>query len=205
MFLLLAACARTPADVVVEDARVYTMDDTSTVAEGFAVDDGRVVYVGDHLTPYIGPDTTVLELGGSAVLPAFQDAHDHLLWSGADLLMVDLYSATTVEGLQDTVATWAAAHPEEAWVQGGGWDTSTFYGVIDRTTLDAVVSDRPAYVYSSDAHIGLASTLALAAAGITADTPDPVDGTIERDADGNPTGVLLEGAMSLVEIGRAHV
>ena len=199
MFLLLAACARTPADVVVEDARVYTMDDTSTVAEGFAVDDGRVVYVGDHLTPYIGPDTTVLELGGSAVLPAFQDAHDHLLWSGADLLMVDLYSATTVEGLQDTVATWAAAHPEEAWVQGGGWDTSTFYGVIDRTTLDAVVSDRPAYVYSSDAHIGLASTLALAAAGITADTPDPVDGTIERDADGNPTGVLLEGAMSLVD------
>lgn len=197
--LLLAACNRTPVDLVVEDAVVHTMDAASSTPTGFAVDDGRIVYVGDTLNPYIGPDTTVLSLAGSAVLPAFHDAHTHLLWSGADLLMVDLYGATTVTELQDTVSAWADAHPDEAWVQGGGWDTSTFYGVIDRTTLDAVVSDRPAYVYSSDAHIGLASTLALEAAGITADTPDPADGTIERDADGEPTGVLLEGAMSLVD------
>ena len=77
--------------------------------------------------------------------------------------------------------------------------SSPLLGAIDRTTLDAVVTDRPAYVYSSDAHIGLASSLALAAAGITAATPDPVDGTIERDAQGEPTGILLEGAMSLVD------
>jgi predicted amidohydrolase YtcJ len=196
--LLLAAC-QAPADLVVRDATVHTMDAASSVVTGFAARDGVLVYVGDSPGAYIGPDTTVLTLDGAAVLPGFHDAHTHLLWSGADLLMVDLYSATDVASFQDTVATWAADHPDEAWVQGGGWDTSTFYGRIDRTTLDAVVTDRPAYVYSSDAHIGLASTLALAAAGITAATPDPADGTIERDANGEPTGVLLEGAMSLVD------
>jgi hypothetical protein len=199
LLLTLAACTKTPADLVIDDAQVYTLDPSSRTAAGFAVTNGAIVYVGDDLRPYIGPDTREIALGGAPVLPAFHDAHTHLLWSGADLLMVSLYAATTVSELQDTLRTWADAHPDEAWVQGGGWDTSVFYGHIDRTTLDAVVSDRPAYVYSSDSHIGLASTLALAAAGITAATPDPVDGTIERDADGEPTGVLLEGAMSLVD------
>lgn len=201
MFLLIA-CASPPtgtADLVLQGGTVYTMDEAKTAAGAIAVQDGAIVYVGDDASAYVGPGTSVVELAGHTVLPGFHDAHTHLIWSGADLLMVDLYAATTVAELQSTVSDWASAHPDEAWVQGGGWDTSAFYGVIDKSTLDAVVSDRPAYVYSADSHIGLASTLALAEAGITADTPDPIDGTIERDEAGAPTGVLLEGAMSLVD------
>ncbi len=199
-YLFACACSKeVPADLVVDGGRIHTLDAANNTVQALAVRGGVLVYVGDDPSPWIGPETLHLELGGDTVVPAFHDSHTHLLWSGADLLMVDLYAANTVQELQDTVSVWADAHPDEAWVQGGGWDTATFYGRIDRTTLDAVVTDRPAYVYSSDAHIGLASSLALAAAGITAATPDPVDGTIERDAQGEPTGILLEGAMSLVD------
>lgn len=199
MLLALLACAEPPADLVVQGGLLRTFDAANTTANAMAVTDGVILYLGDDASRYVGPDTEVVELGGLVVLPAFHDAHTHLIWSGADLLMVDLYSALTVESLQATVREWADAHPDEAWVQGGGWDTSSFYGTITAATLDAAVSDRPAYVYSADSHIGLANTLALAAAGITAATPDPSDGTIERDADGEPTGILVEGAMTLVD------
>ena len=201
MLLLILACTspETPADVVMTGGNIHTMDATNSGAQALAIRDGVLVYVGDDASAFVGPDTREQALGGATVLPAFHDAHTHLLWSGADLLMVDLYSAVTTDELQAEILAWAEANPDEAWVQGGGWDTSLFYGRIDASLLDAVVPDRPAYVYSADSHIGLASTLALAAAGITADTPDPSDGTIERDADGNPTGVLLEGAMTLVD------
>jgi predicted amidohydrolase YtcJ len=201
MLLLILACSspETPGDVVFTGGNIHTMDATNSNAQALAIRDGVLVYVGDDASAFIGPDTRVQALGGATVLPAFHDAHTHLVWSGADLLMVDVYSAQTTDEIQAEVVAWAEANPEEAWVHGGGWDTSTFYGSIDKSLLDEVVTDRPAYIYSSDSHIGLASALALEAAGITAATPDPSDGTIERDADGNPTGILLEGAMTLVD------
>lgn len=199
VFLLACVDPELPADLVVQGGTIHTLDAKDSEVSAVAVRDGVFVYVGDDAGAFVGPDTRLIEIKNGAAIPAFHDAHTHLIWSGADLLMVDVYAALTVAELQSTISAWAVAHPDEAWVQGGGWDTSTFYGSIDRTTLDAVVSDRPAYVYSADSHIGLANTLALAAAGITASTPDPFDGTIEHDANGEPTGILLEGAMSLVD------
>lgn len=201
MLLLILACSspENPADVVFDGGNIHTMDATNSNNRALAIRDGVLVYVGDDASAFIGPDTRVQDLAGATVLPAFHDAHNHLIWSGADLLMVDVYAAQTTDEIQAEVLAWAEANPDEAWVHGGGWDTSLFYGKIDKSLLDEVVTDRPAYIYSSDSHIGLASTLALAAAGITSATPDPYDGTIERDADGNPTGILLEGAMTLVD------
>ncbi len=190
-----------PADVVFTGGRVHPMDD-DRVVQALVVDDGRVVFAGDDASAlaFVGPGTERVDLGGATVLPGFTDAHNHLLWSGADLLLVDLYAARDLAALEAAVTTWAAAHPDEPWVQGGGWALTTFVDVLDRDLLDAWVPDRPVYLYSADAHSAVVNSLALELAGIDADTPDPVDGTIVRDGAGEPTGLLLEGGMGLVEV-----
>jgi len=191
-----------PATLVLSSGRIYTMDDAGTAAEAMAVRDGEIVYVGNDagLEPYVGPETQVIDLAGGVVMPGFHDAHTHLIWSGADLLNVDLFSATTVEDLQEAVLTWANAHPDAEWVQGGGWDLSAFDGLLHKSQLDSVVSDRPVFLYAADGHSAFVNSLALELAGITVDTPDPEDGIIERDETGEPTGILLEAAMELVEV-----
>src|SRR5262249_41284279 len=98
------------------------------------------------------------------------------------------------------IAAYASARPDVAWIAGAGWSMDLFdSGMPTRQQLDAVVSDRPAFLVNRDHHGAWANTRALAAAGITRDTPHPPDGRIERDADGEPTGTLQEGAMTLVE------
>ncbi|MEQ1506027.1 MAG: amidohydrolase family protein, partial [Myxococcota bacterium] len=198
-----------PADLVVTGARFRTMDPVPgeggsggpETAEAVAVRDGVLVYVGDAagVEAFVGADTARVTLDGATVLPGFTDAHNHLLWSGADLLLVDLYAAKTLDAFARRVTDWAAANPDEPWVQGGGWDLTTFLDLVDAAVLDGMVADRPVYLYSADAHSAVVNTRALAIAGIDATTPDPADGTIVRDADGAPTGLLLEGAMTLVE------
>jgi predicted amidohydrolase YtcJ len=210
-WLLLSAallgCNREPAahptaGLVFTGGRVHPLDEAlPDVVSAMAVDGGRVVWVGEDAgaAPWIGPATLVVDLRGATVLPGFTDAHDHLLWSGADLLLVDLYSARTLDELGADVRAWADAHPDEPWVQGGGWSLQKFGDVLDRHVLDGLVPDRPAYLYSSDAHSAVANSRALALAGVDATTPDPPDGSVVRDLDGEPTGLLIEGGMSLVE------
>lgn len=202
MWLVALGCHRpAPADVVWVDGAIDTMDPSLGVVSALAVSGGRVIYAGDDegAEALVGPDTRRIALDGATVLPGFTDAHTHLLWSGADLLLVDLYSARTVEAFTRRVVDWAAANPDEPWVQGGGWDLTTFLGSIDRAALDGMVSDRPVYLYSADAHSAVVNSLALSLAGIDASSPDPEDGEIVRDPEGEPTGLLLEGAMELVE------
>lgn len=191
-----------PADLALVGGRIHPLEgDPEAAVDALAVRSGRVVQVGTdaEIRALVGPRTEVVELGGAVVLPGFTDAHDHLLWSGADLLLVDLYGARTLEQFGDTVTAWAAAHPDEPWVQGGGWSLTTFLPLLDRGVIDALVPDRPAYLYSSDAHSAVVNSRALARAGIDRDTPDPPDGSIARDpATGEPTGLLVEGGMSLV-------
>ena len=86
-------------------------------------------------------------------------------------------------------------HPESAWITGGGWSMTAFPGGLPRKQdLDAIVPDRPVFLFNRDVHGAWLNSAALAAAGITADTPDPADGRIERDPAGDPTGALHEGA-----------
>jgi predicted amidohydrolase YtcJ len=136
-----------------------------------------------------------------AVLPGFQDAHVHPPLAGMERLRCDLNEAADREGYRKLIARYAAGHPDEPWILGGGWWMPAFPGGTPRAEdLDAVVPDRPVFLVNQDGHGAWVNTRALELAGIDAATADPPDGRIERDpATGRPTGTLHEGAMDLVE------
>ncbi|EWT02739.1 amidohydrolase [Intrasporangium oryzae NRRL B-24470] len=165
-----------------------------------AVADGRIAAVGgDELLELAGPGTEVVDLAGGLLLPGFQDAHVHPVMAGVDLLRCDLHGAETAQECLDRIAAYAAAHPEQDWITGGGWSMELFPGgTPTRQLLDSVVPDRPVILANRDAHGAWVNTVALRRAAMDARTPDPVDGRIEREPDGSPSGTLHEGAVALV-------
>jgi predicted amidohydrolase YtcJ len=191
------------ADLVFTNAAVYTVDATDSWAQAVAVRGGRIVAVGtdDDVRTLIGPRTTVHDLDGKMLLPGFQDAHCHPPSAGREILTCDLNPAFRIEGYERIVAEYAGSHPEVEWITGGGWSMDSFPGgTPTKDILDRIVSDRPVYLPNRDGHGAWVNSRALEMAGITAETPDPSDGRIERDAQGEPAGTLHEGAMELVEV-----
>lgn len=179
--------------------RVFLSDASRGRADAVAVSGGRIVAVGSDATELIGPETEVVDLDGRMLIPGFQDAHVHPLWGGLDMLRCDLADLGTQPEYLERIRTYAAEHLDDEWVLGGGWQMSAFPGgTPTAAALDDVVADRPAFLPNRDGHGAWVNSRALELAGITRDTPDPDDGRIERDADGNPSGTLHEGAMTLV-------
>jgi len=189
------------ADLVVVGARVEAMVDGAAPADAVAVRDGRIVQVGTTVEArqLIGSGTRIIELDGETLLPGFQDAHIHPIEGGMLARTCDLHDLDEPAAYVDAVAAFAAAHPERDWIDGEGWSLTAFpRGEPDRSLLDAVVPDRPVFLYSHDGHVGWANSRALTVAGIDRATPDPEDGRIVRDADGDPTGTLVDGAIDLL-------
>jgi predicted amidohydrolase YtcJ len=191
------------ADLILTNAKVVTMAATPARAEALAVAGGRIVFAGPSRDALRlrGEATRVVDLGGRLVLPAFQDSHIHLVTGGVELGLCDLNGLRTKEEVQAKIREYARAHPDAAWITGGGWDLPLFPAANPRREdLDAVVTDRPAVLASADGHSAWVNSRALAAAGITKATPDPAGGRIERDPrSGEPTGTLRESAAGLVE------
>ncbi|HET9559147.1 MAG TPA: amidohydrolase [Actinomycetota bacterium] len=188
------------ADLLIVGAPVYTADPARPWADAVAVRAGRVAAAGPErdLADLRGPSTRVLRLDGGLVLPGFQDAHVHTAAGGLELAQCDLHEVEPA-AYAATVARYAADHPGDPWVLGGGWVMDTFgTGGPHRSALDAVVADRPVLLESTDGHSAWVNGLALELAGITRATPDPPRGRIERDASGEPTGALHEAAKALV-------
>jgi predicted amidohydrolase YtcJ len=188
------------ADTVFIGGTVFTADTVRSTASAVAVHGGRIMAVGhDEVREVVGPKTEVVDLTGRMLVPGFQDAHVHPVWGGLDMLRCDLGDLATRTDYLARIGEYAKAHPELEWVLGGGWAMSGFPGGTPLASdLDTVVADRPAFLPNRDGHGAWVNSRALELAGITKETPDPADGRIERDADGNPTGTLHEGAMSLV-------
>jgi len=188
------------ADLLIVGAPVYTADPARPWADAVAVRAGRVAAAGPErdLADLRGPSTRVLRLDGGLVLPGFQDAHVHTAAGGLELAQCDLHEVEPA-AYAATVARYAADHPGDPWVLGGGWVMDAFgAGGPHRSALDAVVADRPVLLESTDGHSAWVNGLALELAGITRATPDPPRGRIERDASGEPTGALHEAAKALV-------
>ncbi|GAA4827763.1 amidohydrolase [Saccharopolyspora rosea] len=188
----------TRADLVFHNGPVHTMDGGR--ANALAVAGGRIIGLGDdEVRPLLGPGTDVVDLRGGALLPAFQDAHVHPVIGGLQRLECDLTDLHGLADYLDRIHAYAASLPGEEWIRGAGWYGDVFPGGFpSRTDLDAVTGARPAVFTSHDGHGAWVNTAALRRAGITRDTPDPPDGRILRDADGRPTGMLVEGAVELV-------
>ncbi|GAA0490911.1 amidohydrolase [Microbacterium aurantiacum] len=188
------------ADLVFHGGPVFTADTVRSRTHAVAVSGGRIVAVGgDEVRDLIGPRTEVVDLGGRLLVPGFQDAHVHPVWGGLDMLRCDLAEYGDAPQYLDAIERYVAAHPDDEWILGGGWQMSAFPGGTPRAeALDAVTGDRPAFFPNRDGHGAWVNSAALRAAGIDRDTPDPADGRIERNPDGTPSGTLHEGAMALV-------
>lgn len=181
---------------------VFTGVSTATgrVSTSVAVAGRRIVAVGGaEVLDLAGPDTVNVDLAGGLLIPGFQDAHIHPVQGGMELLACNLTDALSAAESLAAIGSYAAAHPGTGWILGGGWTMSHYAGGTPTAAeLDQVVSDRPVFLPNRDHHSAWVNTVALRIAGITQDTPDPVDGRIERNRHGQPTGALHEGAMGLV-------
>ncbi|WP_433325293.1 amidohydrolase [Spirillospora sp. CA-294931] len=189
-----------PADLLFIGGPVLTMDPARPRVSGLAVRDGRVLALGE-VRELAGPRTEIVDLRGRPLLPGFQDAHIHAVLGGVQLGQCDLSGTTDPREYERLLRSHADANPGAEWIVGGGWSMESFAGGLPaRDRLDAVVPDRPVFLTNRDQHGAWVNTRALELAGITAGTPDPPDGRIERDADGVPSGMLQEGAMALVAV-----
>ncbi|MER5740389.1 MULTISPECIES: amidohydrolase [unclassified Streptomyces] len=188
------------ADLVFTRGPVLTLDPARSRATSLAVTGDRITAVGhDEVRELIGPGTEVVDLTGKLLLPGFQDSHIHAVGGGTELAECDLTGSVDVAQYLERIREYAEAHPDREWITGGGWSMESFEGgVPTRTLLDSVVPDRPVLLSNRDHHGAWANTRALELAGLTAGTPDPADGRIEREADGTPNGMLQEGATGLV-------
>lgn len=187
-----------PAEVILRGGEVWTGDPARPRAQAVAVSGGKIVAVGADadVAKHAGPKTRVIELNGRAVVPALTDAHAHLVGLGLAMARADLRGCDTPAACAER----ARAAPG-AWALGRGWDQNRF---ADRQfpthqALDRALGDRPAWLRRIDGHAGWANAAALRQAGITRHTPDPPGGRILRDGRGEPTGVLVDHAMELVE------
>ncbi len=143
--------------------------------------------------------TNVIDLAGRPLFPGFQDAHAHPSMAGLELVSCYLAETPNDEAPYLQVVADYAARSDKPWITGAGWSMEAFdRGIPTAAALDAVVSDRPVMLWNADHHGVWVNSKALEIAGITADTPDPEDGRIDRDEQGNPIGSLQEGATELV-------
>jgi predicted amidohydrolase YtcJ len=191
------------ADLIVTNARIYTVDDSHPFVSAMAVRNGRVQFVGSesealHLR---GPSTRIVDAGGQTVIPGMVDAHGHLFELGTSLRNVDLTATRSLTDVVNVVAARVQQTPAGQWVVGRGWDQNK-WGDTRFPTHDAlsrISPNNPVVLDRIDGHAILANAAAMRAANITAATQAPAGGRIERDANGNPTGVFVDNATALVQ------
>ena len=187
---------------LIEGADIYTLDSKDRVVQAMLVEDGLVKALGgrDELKGQY-PGAKAVSLDGGAIIPAFNDCHAHIINVGLNLARPDLRQCASVAEIQDTLRAWAAQNPQAEWIFGRAYDQNNLAEGrhITRQELDQTSDGRPIYLYHLSGHAGVTSSLALEAAGITDDTPDPPDGVIVRDEAGHATGLLLEEAMLMAK------
>lgn len=204
--MLTSAPAQTPSlapDLLILNAVVGTMDPAQPAASAVAISGNRISAVGASadLRPLAGPKTRVIDAGGKLVLPGFNDAHVHWLSGGFSITNVDLRGAKSPDEFARRIGDFAETLPKGRWILEGSWDHENWPGapLPTKQMIDAVTPEHPVFVSRLDGHMALANSLALKLAGVTKDTKDVAGGLIVRDAQGEPTGLLKDAAMSLVE------
>lgn len=191
-----------PAEMVVRGRRVVTMTDGPDTADSVAITAGRIVAVGtrDEVDGWIGPDTRVVDVGEGTVLPGFVDCHIHPVFGMGLTRGADLTRCRSLDDVTAALTAELATLGDDAWLLGWGLDPNVFPGDVGNAFLDDITGDRPAFLRLFDAHAALASSSALALAGVRGDETFTDSSQVATDASGRPTGALLEvQAIALVE------
>lgn len=196
------AADQTHADIVLVNGAVYTMDSGRRWAQAVGITNGRISFVGtdQEAVKHAGTLTHVINLRGKMVLPGFIDSHIHPVQGALEEQECFLSDFEKEESIVTAISEYAAAHKDEPWLLGSGWQLPIFGEKgPKKELLDKLVPNQPAYIISQDGHSAWVNSKALELAGITAFSPDPPSGRIERQQDGRtPSGTLRESAMALV-------
>ncbi|MDE3172660.1 MAG: amidohydrolase [Gemmatimonadota bacterium] len=211
---LAAACttagtpSATPADLVLKNGKVVTMDSTNPQGQAIAVTGDKVTAVGSDadIQKYVGPKTRVIDLQGHLAIPGFNESHGHFTGLGQDLTELDLMGVPTWQDIVGMVANAAKTAKPGAWIQGHGWHQEKWNkspgrvveGFQTNDLLNAASPNNPVILEHASGHALVANAVALKLAGIGPNTPNPPGGRIIKDASGKPTGILVDGAQGLV-------
>jgi predicted amidohydrolase YtcJ len=196
-----SAVAAAAPDAIYFNANVWTGDAQAPKAEAIAIDDGNIVAIGSSadIRKLADAKTHGVDLKGAFVVPGFIDNHVHFINGGMALAQVDLRDAATRAEFTKRIAQAAAKTPKGQWIKDGNWDHELWGGELPtRDWIDQDTASTPVFISRLDGHMALANSLVLKLAGIDEKTPDPDGGTIVRDPNGRPTGVLKDNAMNLV-------
>jgi predicted amidohydrolase YtcJ len=202
-FALCASSQTNPAaDLIIQNARVWTVDPSQPEAQAVAILGDRIVAIGSsqQVGLWRGPDTRLVDADGRRLMPGFNDAHVHFVDGGSQLDNVELNDATSPQEFARRIRERAAKTATGSWLLGGDWDETKWSPaeLPTKELIDAATPNTPVAVNRYDGHMVLANSLALKLADITAQTPDPDGGVIVRDKNGNPTGALKDAAQDML-------
>ena len=201
---LVSACSsgKQSTTTIMANINGYSFDNNRQLQQfqTLVFDDGRVLATGGPTLGANYPEANLIDGKGLTLLPGITDAHGHVSSLGYALLQIDLRGATSARQVSSLISKYAKEKPFLNWIQGRGWNQVLWPGQQYPTApiLDELVSDRPVWLERIDGHAGWANSKALALAGINANTISPPGGEIIRDQNGNPTGILIDNAMALV-------
>jgi hypothetical protein len=202
----IAVAQNQPADLVLKDANIYTVDEHNPYAQAVAVKSDKILFVGSdaEAQKYVGASTRVIDLKGATVVPGLTDAHYHFMGVGARELTFDLEGIKSLDDLLAKVQERVKAAKPAEWIVGRGWIETFWKPPVfpTRSDLDKVSPNNPVILGRSDGHGAVANSAALKIAGIDRNTPNPFGGEISKDKNGEPNGMLLDHAQELV---RRHV
>lgn len=201
--ILLHSChqKQKKADLIISNAVIWTGNENQVYANSMAIQGGKIVAIGEakEMEAFKGEQTKKLDLKGQFITPGFIDSHVHLMTGGRSLLSVDLKDAKTPEEFSQRITDFAKTLPAQEWILEGNWDHTLWGGELPhKNWIDKGTKDNPVLVMRLDWHMALANSAALKYAGIDKNTPDVEGGVIEKDENGNLTGMLKDNAMNLV-------
>jgi len=188
------------ADLVLYNAKLYTMDERRARASAIAIRGNTILAAGDDVSMrnLLRLGGTAIDLRGKCVLPGLIDAHLHMEWTALGLKNVNAETPTLDEVLR-RVEERAKTTPKGAWIRGHGWNQNVWGGAFPtKVDLDRVAPEHPVWLTAKSGHAGWANSVAMKLAGVSASTPNPASGEIDRDSSGQPTGIFFEDAAELI-------
>ncbi|MFT5923368.1 MAG: putative amidohydrolase YtcJ [Paraglaciecola sp.] len=192
------------ADMVLHNTKIYTAHDAQWTAEATAVLGDKIIFVGSNAdaAKYMCGDAQIMDMAGKYVYAGFTDSHQHVEGVGQRPKTLSLFGIATLKETVNAIKAFAVNVPENEWVQGRGWierqwtDNKRF---LTKHDVDPFTTDKPLFMPRADGVSALVNSKALELAGITKESPDPIGGKFERDADGTPNGYILATAMNVFQ------
>ena len=191
------------ADLIIFNANIRTLDDKQPKAEAVAISGNKISRIGTNkeIKALIGKETKTIDAAGKLVLPGFNDSHVHFLGIGNQFFSINLRDAKTPQEMVEKIEFYAKFLPKDHWILGGFWDNENWKprAAPTKELIDAAAPDNPVFLYNKNPQIALVNSKALQIAGFDKKTKEIRNGVIERDKDGEATGIIRGEAIRFMK------